>query len=134
MLGERIGEFTGKVVGTRVIAHEGRSPTMEMTEQHTGSLLGVQMTGTATYTAAPEPSGSLLGQGVGFFMTKEGDVLTYKGYGRGRPTGRGGASWRGCFFYESPAQKLARLNSVATVFEIEIDDNGNSRGSIYEWR
>ena len=68
-------------------------------------------------------------------MTKDGERVTWTGQGVGSFTGRGSAvSWRGSLYYQTSSQKLARLNSVAAVFEYEVDENGNSSSKVWEWK
>jgi hypothetical protein len=57
------------------------------------------------------------------------------GTGVDRFTGQGtAASWRGSIFYQSATQGLARLTGMAVVFEYEVDENDNVRGSFWEWK
>jgi hypothetical protein len=67
-------------------------------------------------------------------MTKDGEMLTWTGNGVGKMTARGGASYRGVLYYQTPSQKLARLNGMAVVFEYEVDENDNSHSKIWEWK
>src|SRR5438445_1024495 len=51
VLGEQIGELTGRVTGTRMIpGGDYRYVKMEVSIQHSGQLYGVQATDYATYT------------------------------------------------------------------------------------
>ena len=48
---------------------------------------------------------------------------------------RGGAvSYRGAIYYSTASPKLARLNTVAAVFEYEVDANGNTHTKQWEWK
>ncbi len=50
-------------------------------------------------------------------------------------TGAGGAaSWRGAIYYQTESERLERLNGVAGVFEFEVDQEGNTRGKVWEWK
>ena len=40
---------------------------------------------------------------------------------------------RGAFHFQTNSDKLSRLNSLAGVFEYDIDPDGNSKGKIWEW-
>ncbi len=135
MLGEKILEHSGKITGQRVLPSEGGTPKIETSFQANERLLGVEATTLGTYQAVARPGGILFGQGEGVIMTKEGDMATWTGQGIGRPKGRGmAASWRGCIYYQTASQKLARLNGIAAVFEYEVDENGNTQGSGWEWK
>ncbi|HEY3357077.1 MAG TPA: hypothetical protein VGQ83_27755 [Polyangia bacterium] len=135
MLGEKIGEERGKVIGQRVLAPEGGRPRIEVTIQTTGKLLGVEYQETATYVSTPGPGNALFGEGEAVMMTKDGDALSWKGIGSGKPTGRGQASsWRGSVCFRNLPQKFNRLAGVACVFEHECDENGNVETKLYEWK
>ena len=60
MLGEKIGEETGKVTLQRAVpGASGGAPKMETTFQATGSLLGVSHKTTGTYTSGMRPDARL---------------------------------------------------------------------------
>lgn len=108
---------------------------MEVSFQSTGKILGIDFSGTGTYVAALRPTGHLRGEGQGVWMTKDGEVVTWKGTGVGRPTGRGmAATWRGALYFQTTSSKLARLNGVCGTFEHECDENGNVKSALWEWK
>jgi hypothetical protein len=86
MLGERIGEFQGKVTGQRVLPPEGGRPRFETTVEISGTILSVPTRVLATYGSVMLPDGSLYGEVVGgVFITQDGkDMATYKATGAGR--------------------------------------------------
>ena len=57
MLGEQIGEETGKVMVRRVISVDSGTK-VEVTTQSAGELLGVETRNTVTYSAGIRPDGS----------------------------------------------------------------------------
>src|SRR5262245_45095846 len=57
MLGEKIGEFTGKSTSQRVLPTRNGLPAMEVTEEGTGHLLGIEGREVATYQSVTQPSG-----------------------------------------------------------------------------
>jgi hypothetical protein len=134
MLGEKIGEETGKITGTRVLPSEGGAPKMESSFRATGKLLGIEATDTGTYWAVMRPDGSLYGDGQGVVMARDGGVATWTGQGVGRLTASGGVSWRGAVYYQSASGSLARLNSLVAVFEFESDAEQNTRSQAWEWK
>ncbi|TMH14426.1 MAG: hypothetical protein E6H58_07350 [Betaproteobacteria bacterium] len=134
MLGERIGESTGKVTSQRVLPNPGGGPRIETSIQETGSLLGVKDTETATYIAVARPDGSLFGEGQGIVMSQEGDMATWVGQGVGTIKKDGSISYRGATYVQTTSPKWARLNSVAVLFEFEVDAQGNTRAQLYEWK
>ena len=134
MLGERIGESTGKVTSQRVLPNPGGVPKIETSLQAVGSVLGVAEAETTTYTAFVRPDGSLFGEGQGVVMSKEGDMATWVGQGVGTLSKDGAVSYRGAIYIQSPSPKWARLNSIAVVYEYEVDAQGNTRSQLYEWK
>ena len=134
MLGEKIGELTGKVTSQRVLPNPGGGPKMETSFQSSGSLLGVNLTETGTYCSIARPDGTLHGEGQGISMSKEGDMATWTGQGVGTFRKDGGISYRGAVYYQSSSPKWSRLNGIAVVFEYEVDAEGNTREQAWEWK
>ena len=50
MLGEKIGEISGRVTMQRVLPNLGGGPEMEPSFQATGSVLGINIKDTGTYS------------------------------------------------------------------------------------
>ena len=135
MLGEMIGEEQGKITAVRVLPFNGQIPRMEVSFQSTGNLVGLEATNMGTYISTMLPSGVFNGTGQGLVMTKDGDTATWTGSGVGRPTGKGSAvSWRGAIFFQTSSQRLEGLNKMATLFEYEVDENGNTSAKFWEWK
>ena len=136
MLGEKIGEFHGKVIGQRILPSDGL-PKFETTVDITGTILGIPARIMATYWAAVQPDGSLYGETVGPTptITEDGGMAAYRGMAAGRFTGKGSAvSFRGAAFYQGATGKLARLNGLAIVFEWDVDEQGNGTFRLWEWK
>lgn len=135
MLGEMFGEDQGKVTGIRVLPAEGQEPQVEVSFQACGRIFGVGYSELATYRAALKPGGFMHGQGQGVLTTEDGELVTWTGEGVGKPTGKGSAaSWRGSVFYQTSSQRLAKLNGICAVFEHEVDETGNAKSKMYEWK
>ena len=130
MLGEMAGEARGKVTAQRVLAG-GR---VEVSFQQSGKILGAEAVELGTYVSEMRTDGTLFGEGQGVDMFKDGETAMWKGSGVGKFTGPGAVSFRGAIYYQTASQKLARLNSVAAVFEYESDENGNTHAKIWEWK
>ena len=107
MLGDKIGETSGKITSQRVLPNLGGDPKMETSFQANGSILGTNVKETGTYWT---------GHGVGT-MKKDGT-----------------ASYRGAVYYQTSPPRWARLNKVALVFEYEVDAEGNTRSEFWEWK
>jgi len=132
MLGEQIAEGRGKRTGRRVLETE---PTfkVEVSFEENSKVLGVDGVTIVTYRSWNRPDGSLVGEGEAVFASFEGDTMTWRGIGTGR-FGEGGAvSYRGCLIYSTTSAKLARLNTLAGVFEFEVDAEGNTHSKIWAW-
>ena len=133
MLGEKISTVNGKVTATRVLP--GEIPKIETSFQGAGKLLGVDTNDIGTYTSFLRSSGTFLGEGQGISVTKEGEVAKWRGFGIGKPTGKGiGAKYRYAISYESESAKLSRLNDFILVGEWEVDADGNCSGGAWEWK
>lgn len=133
MLGDLIGDERGPTTGRRVLPGAG-GPTIEISFASAGKFLGVDSQDMGTYTAVMRPDGTLFGEGQGVIMGAGGEMATWKGQGVGRMGPGGAASWRGAIYYQSPTASWARINSVAGVFEYEVDAGGNTTGKIWEWK
>jgi hypothetical protein len=135
MLGEQVAEETGKVTTQRVLPTGAHGPEIEVSFEGRGTLLGIGATDLGTYTAVLRSDGTFYGQGQGIVMTEDGEAATWIGNGVGRFTGEGGAvSWRGAIYYYTASQKLARLNSVAAIYEFEVDEDGGVQNKVWEWK
>ena len=136
MLGEKLGEDTGKVTGTRFLpGADGKHVKMEMSFQVAGKLLGTEVTGMGTYTAYERLPGVLYGEGQGFIGSKDGDGIIWNGFGVGQLTGQGmGVRWRAAITYQTNSKKFARLNTVIGMVEHETDAQGNVKDAYSEWK
>ena len=63
MLGERLGESSGKFTSIRVLPSEGHQVWLEVSFQGRGTLLGQEITDTGTYRQTFYPGGVLHGEG-----------------------------------------------------------------------
>jgi hypothetical protein len=135
MLGEMIGEEQGKITAVRVLPSIGQAPRVEVSFQSAGNLVGVEATNMGTYISTLMPNGIFNGTGQGVVMTKDGDMATWTGTGVGKPTGKGfAASWRGAIYFQTSSPRLEGLNKIATNFEYEVDENGNTSTKLWEWK
>ena len=132
MLGELIGESTGRRILRRVLSVD--PPNVEVSFEETGKMLGVNGNGFGTYSSAVRSDGSIYGEGQGVFMTQDGEMISWKGSGVGKFKEKGAVSYRGMLHYRTASQKLARLNNAAGVFEYEVDPEGKTQTKIWEWK
>jgi hypothetical protein len=134
MLGDKIGEMSGKINSQRVLANPGGGPKMETSFQASGTLLGINVKETGTYCTVVRQDGTLYGEGQGVTRTKDGKIATWTGHGVGTMKKDGTASYRGALYYQTTPTRLARLNKVALLFEYEVDTDGNTRSEYWEWK
>jgi len=133
MLGEQIGEETGKVLVRRVISVDGGTK-VEVSVQSTGKLLGVEIRSNVTYLAGLRPDGSLYGEAQGLVVGKGGEQASFKAAGVGKLLEGGAVSYRGASYYYSDSPNFRRLNTIAVVFEYSADAEGSSKSKAWEWR
>jgi hypothetical protein len=140
MLGDLIFEAEGKVTNMRVISVEEGRPKIEVTISQNGLLRGVEVTSIVTYSSIPrEQGGAIYAEGKGVFMTKEGngggdETATWTGQGIAHYSSQTRRDVGSIFCRTSSNGKLAFLNNMVGVFEYEADENGTSRGKIWEWK
>lgn len=132
MLGDQIGESTGKRIVRRVLSSD--PVTVEVSFEDSGHMLGVATSGFGTYQSKIQPDGSLYGDGEGLMMTPDGEAITWKGSGVGKFGAGGAVSYRGMLFYRTDSPKLARLNNMCAAFEYEADASGNTTSKVWEWK
>ena len=132
MLGDKIGESTGKRLVRRVLSVD--PPTAEVSFEESGKMFDVPVNGVGTYTSVVRPDGSLYGTGQGLNMTDDGEALTWTGTGVGHFGPGGSLSYRGMLFYRTTSKKLARLNNACAAFEYQVDANGNTATKLWEWK
>ena len=133
MLGEQIGEETGRVILRRVISVDGGTK-IEVTTQATGKLLGVETRSNITYCAGIRPDGSVYGEGQGLVVGKGGEQATWKGAGAGKLLDGGAVNYRGATYYYSDSPNFRRLNAIAVIFEYSADADGNTKSKLWEWK
>ena len=134
MLGEKLGDEQGRITLRRVLPSGGGGPRVEVCFEGSGKLFGLDITDIGTYWSVVQPNGLLYGEGQGVIMSTQGDIAQWTGAGRGHFTAQGGVSFRGAVYYQTSSEKLARLNSVAIVFEHEAGADGSVRTQYWEWK
>jgi hypothetical protein len=133
MLGELLGEGTGKAVVVRVL--EGEPVRLEVSGQGSAKLLGAEATQIVTYWQMMRPVGGLYGEGHLVLITKDGHMADGWGFGIGKPTGPGPAAhWGVCARFRAASGGLARLLATAVVLEWDTDDSGGFRWKMWEWK
>ena len=132
MLGEQLGETTGKRIVRRVLSTDPM--TVEVTFEESGKMLGFDTTGLGTYTSVVRADGSVYGEGQGAFFTADGEMASWKGSGQGKLAAGGAVSYRGILYFQTASHKLARLSEAPGVFEYEVDAEGKTRTKTWQWK
>ncbi|MGD6852747.1 MAG: hypothetical protein ACQCN6_11875 [Candidatus Bathyarchaeia archaeon] len=128
VLGELIGEFTGKNMGYRVLS-DGK---IETSNQGTGKILGMQafIMSTALSTMA---NGVFMGEVNSLITLMDGSGVMLRGNAVSWQGGKGGVT-RAASIQTTHSEKLQRLVKVVLVHEYETDEMGNWVGKIWEWK
>ena len=135
MLGDKIGEFTGKVTGTRVLPGDDyRYVKMEISMQQSGQVFGMPATDTGTYTIFERVPGQIYGEGLGMIMAG-GEGAIWNGHGVSKESGSMAISVRFSIAIQAGQNgKLSRLNEVLVIGEHELDEQGNTKTTLWEWK
>jgi len=132
MLGDLIGETTGKRILRRVLSTDPLK--VEVSFEDSGTMLGTPVNGFGTYSSVVRADGTIYGEGEGAMATAEGELVSWKGSGLGKFGPGGAVSYRGILYYRTASQTLARLNTVGGVFEYEVDTEGKTQSKVWEWK
>lgn len=132
MLGDKIGEATGKRLVRRVLSVD--PPTAEISFEDSGKMFDIPVTGMGTYTSVIRADGSVFGSGQGLSTTDEGEAVTWTGTGVGHFGPGGSVSYRGMLFLQTASKKLARLHNACAAFEYEVGANGSTKSTLWEWK
>ncbi len=135
MIGDMIGELTGKIVGQRVIRrHHTGELKIERTIESKGKILGTDVTFIATTKSMERPQGGMFTDGNGIMMTLKGEKVILHGSGI-TIAGKGpGMTMRGIRYAQTTSPALARLNNAALVFELEMLPDGTIHDKWWEWK
>jgi hypothetical protein len=135
MIGDMIGELTGKVVGQRIIrSHHTGDLKLERSIEAKGKILGMDVTFMATTKTWERPQGGMFSMGNGVLMTMKGDKVILHGSGIS-VAGKGmGMNVRGVRYAQTASPSFSRLNNVAMVFELEITPDGTVHDKWWEWK
>jgi hypothetical protein len=134
MIGNEIGELTGKTIGIRLAHHYGGPMKLERTIESKGKIYGTDVTFIATTWAVERQHGGSFVKGHGVMMTKTGEKAEAQGSGISFPTRDGGWTARGVRYFQTGSAALKKLNDVAAVFEIEIGPDGSYKDKMWEWK
>jgi hypothetical protein len=134
MLGQLLGEASGRTTGIRVLPTEGQQVKVEVSFQGSGKLLGVDISDVGTYWQTVRPGGVLYGEGHVLFTTNDGEIADWTGFGVGKPTGPAPAAhYAVCGSTQTTSGKLGHLNTVAAAIEYDVHQDGSYQWKFWEW-
>jgi len=135
MIGDLIGELTGKIVGQRVIRrHHFTELTIERSTESKGKILGMDVTFITTVKLRERPQGGMYVEGNGIMMTLNGEKVVLHGSGISIPGKGPSMNMRGIRYAQTTSPSFSRLNNVALVFEIETTPEGTVHDKMWEWK
>jgi hypothetical protein len=134
MIGEMIGELTGKVTCQRIIRCHSKELKLERTFESKGKVLGMDVTFIATTKSWERPQGGMFSDGNGVLMTMKGEKVILHGSGISVAMKGAAVSIRGVRYAQTTAPSFSRLNNVAIPFEIEIAADGMIKDKWWEWK
>jgi hypothetical protein len=90
---------------------------------------------TGTSVSTLNADGTFRGEGQGILRTQDGDVATWTNQVTGSLTPEGTIVSRGVGLWSTPSTtgELAFMNGMITVFEVQIDGEGNLSAREWEW-
>jgi hypothetical protein len=133
MIGDIVGELTGKIIGERIVRSHHGVLKIEKTMESKGRVLGVDVTLIATFTAMERPQGGMYAEGNGVLMTMTGDKVTLHGSGISI-AGKTGMTMRGVRYAQTASPAFSRLNNAALAYELEVKPDGTVRDKWWEWK
>ena len=130
----------GRIIGQRVLAVTPQ-PQLEFsfmanaTINSGGGNIVINAINTGTSVSTLNADGTFSGQGQGILRTEGGDVATWTNQVVGNLTPEGTIITRGVGFWSTPSTtgELAFMNGMITVFEVQIDREGNLSAREWEW-
>ena len=131
MLGEQIGEETGKVTSFRVTDAAG--PKVEVSFPR-GKILGIDYQGRGTYSSQMQTGRIPLRRGPGHVHDCRWRRRRMEGSGHGKTQSGRRRNYRGAIYFMSASGKLAKLLGTVGVFEHGTDAADNVTSKLWEWK
>jgi hypothetical protein len=130
----------GRIIGQRVLAVTPQ-PQLESSfianaTITNGSDTVTNAINTGTSVSTLNADGTFRGEGQGILRTQGGDIATWTNQVVGNLTPEGTIITRGVGFWNTPSTtgELAFMDGMITVFEVQIDREGNLSAREWEWR
>ena len=128
----------GRIIGQRVLAVSPQ-PQLEFSFMANASInngsVVINAINTGTSISTLNADGSFRGEGQGILRTQTGGVATWTNQVVGSITPEGTIMTRGVGIWSTPSTtgELAFMNNMITVFEVQIDREGNLSAREWEW-
>ena len=128
----------GRIIGQRVLA-VAPQPQLEFSFMANASInngeIVINAINTGTSISTLNADGSFRGEGQGILRTQTGGVATWTNQVVGSITPEGTIITRGVGIWSTPSTtgELAFMNNMITVFEVQIDREGNLSAREWEW-
>ena len=130
----------GRIIGQRVLAVSPQ-PQLEFSFMANASINNDDDDGvtnainTGTSVSTLNADGTFRGEGQGILRTQGGGVATWTNQVVGSITSEGTIVTRGVGIWSTPSTtgELAFMNNMITVFEVQIDREGNLSAREWEW-
>jgi hypothetical protein len=130
----------GRIIGQRVLAVTPQ-PQLEFSFMANASINNgdgnavINAINTGTSVSTLNADGTFRGEGQGILRTQGGDVATWTNQVAGNITPQGTIITRGVGFWSTPSTtgELTFMNGMITVFEVQIDSEGNLSAREWEW-
>jgi hypothetical protein len=138
-LGEPFFVEQGRIIGQRVLAVTPQ-PQLEFSFMANASIniedgVVINAINTGTSVSTLNADGTFRGQGQGILRTQGGEAATWTNQVVGSITPEGTIITRGVGIWSTPSitGELAFMNNMITVFEVQIDREGNLSAREWEW-
>ena len=129
----------GRIIGQRVLTVTPQ-PQLEFSFManatiNNGNDTVINAINTGTSVSTLNADGTFRGEGQGILRTQDGDVATWTNQVTGSLTPEGTIVSRGVGLWSTPSTtgELAFMNGMITVFEVQIDREGNLSAREWEW-
>ena len=130
MLGDVIYEETGTATETTELSDN----KVEVSLTTRGQIMGVDETSEWTYRSEIRADGTVHGEGNGVMTTADGDVINMRGVAAAKSVREDGSvAYRGAMFFHTDSEKHAALNGGTGVFEYNVDSDGVTKATVWEW-
>jgi hypothetical protein len=130
MLGEKLGEATGRTTGTRLLPFEWDAPRVEKSFDGRGEFLGRAMTLVGSYWESFREGGAKFGEGRMLLQMADGEIAYFRANGVARAPDRYAAF--GDFPWTTAG--VAQLKGMGAVLEYDLGPDGAFGWRMWEWR